>query len=113
MCVVLLNCVGLCCFPFRDHHYLRSPQCAPPPTEERGDPAWLVAGAEFLSNAVPEAAPAFVKQALAPGTQLGPWFYAPLLTSVVAAPALDFLLGESSINRCGARCGVVWYSVVW
>lgn len=31
--------------------------------------------------------------------QIGPWFYAPLLTSVVTPPFLSFLVGPSRPNR--------------
>ena len=36
---------------------------------------------------------------LAPGTQLGPWFYAPALTSFVTPTFFGFLVGPSTINR--------------
>jgi hypothetical protein len=35
---------------------------------------------------------------LIPGKQIGPWFYAPLLTSIVTPPFLAFLVGPSRIN---------------
>ena len=44
--------------------------------------------------------PAAVRPALAPGKQLGPWFYAPALTAVVAPFAFGFLVGAASLGVC-------------
>ena len=65
------------------------------PSRERGDPAWLVDGAQRLANALPFNASAW----LAPGTQLGPLPYAPLLTSLVSPYAFGFLVGPAKVNR--------------
>lgn len=66
------------------------------PCKENGDPDWLVSA----TNSVLEAIPTdwSVKQQLVPGKQLGPWFYAPLLTSAVTPPFLAFLLGPCQVN---------------
>ena len=43
--------------------------------------------------------PENIQSKLAPGTQLGPWFYAPALTSFVTPTFFGFLVGPSTINR--------------
>lgn len=65
------------------------------PSLERGDPTWLV----DLFAGVRARAPAPIADQLAPGTQLGPWFYAPALTSFVTPTFFGFLVGPSTINR--------------
>ena len=65
------------------------------PSRERGDPAWLVDGAQRLANALPFNASSW----LTPGTQLGPLPYAPLLTSLVSPYAFGFLVGPAKVNR--------------
>jgi hypothetical protein len=61
------------------------------PSRENGDPAWVAAGVEALYKAIPDV---FLwKARLQPGAQLGPWFYAPYLTSVVSPLFLTFLIG--------------------
>ena len=71
------------------------------PSEARGDPKWLASGAEYVVEQV-RALPVvgdsrWVQDNLVPGKQIGPWFYAPLLTSVVTPPFLSFLVGT---HRC-------------
>ena len=46
---------------------------------------------------------------LKPGSQVGPWFYAPFLTALITPPLLSFLLGPSRVNRRidGALGGIV------
>jgi len=61
------------------------------PSSARGDPEWLVSLFASLNAALPG-------QPLPPGKQLGPWFYAPALTSLVTPPALQFLVGPSRAN---------------
>ena len=67
------------------------------PSQARGDPEWLANGAKYVIdqiNNVPVIADtAWAKKNLVPGNQIGPWFYAPLLTSVVTPPFLTFLVG--------------------
>lgn len=59
------------------------------PSKERGDPEWLVSLFESINKSFPS---------LTPGKQLGPWFYAPALTSIVTPPFLQFLVGPSRAN---------------
>eukprot|EP00966_Prymnesium_polylepis_P331836 7387402-Prymnesium_polylepis.1 len=54
------------------------------PSTARGDPQWLEDAAQRLVRAIDRVLPVDAKEALAPGKQLGPAPYAPLLTSVVA-----------------------------
>mmetsp|Transcript_76796 Transcript_76796/g.220574 ORF Transcript_76796/g.220574 Transcript_76796/m.220574 type:complete len:223 (+) Transcript_76796:311-979(+) len=65
------------------------------PCRENGDPDWLVDGFAKLVSVLPEN----IQSKLAPGTQLGPWFYAPALTSFVTPTFFGFLVGPSTINR--------------
>lgn len=65
------------------------------PSTERGDPQWLADGAKWIVEQLPES----IQERVKPGTQLGPLPYAPLLTSVVTPPFLNFLVGPSRINR--------------
>ena len=68
------------------------------PSQERGDPEWLANGAKYVIdqiNNIPAIADTtWAKKNLVPGNQIGPWFYAPLLTSVVTPPFLTFLVGR-------------------
>ena len=67
------------------------------PAEERvgADPKWLADAFQWVrANLLPAG-----KQYLEPGRQLGPWFYAPALTAVVAPYAFGFLVGPASLNR--------------
>ena len=64
------------------------------PSVERGDPQWLVDSVQWAAEKLPTKA----RDALAPGSQIGPWFYAPTLTSVVAPYAFGFLVGPASLN---------------
>ena len=59
------------------------------PSKERGDPDWLVSLFDSINKSFPS---------LTPGKQLGPWFYAPALTSIVTPPFLQFLVGPSRPN---------------
>ena len=65
------------------------------PSLERGDPAWLVDGAQRLARALPFNLGA----KLTPGRQLGPLPYAPLLTALVSPYAFGFLVGPARVNR--------------
>jgi hypothetical protein len=69
------------------------------PSEARGDPKWLADGAAYVIEQVRTwpvvGNSSWVRDNLMPGTQIGPWFYAPLLTSVVTPPFLNFLVGTS------------------
>jgi hypothetical protein len=67
------------------------------PSLERGDPAWLVGGVQAVAAKLPRDAGG--AQRLPPGQQLGPWVYAPVLTSLVTPTAFGFLVGPSSVNR--------------
>lgn len=60
------------------------------PSAARGDPDWLVNLTENLLAALPSR----VAEALPPGKQLGPLFYAPLLTSMMTPRLMAFLLGN-------------------
>ena len=66
-------------------------------SEDRGDPKWLADGTISLLNAVKNISfigeNKWVQNNLVPGTQFGPLFYAPFLTSVVTPPFLNFLVG--------------------
>ena len=75
------------------------------PSAERGDPPWLVRGVQALRARLPEA----LASELKPGRQLGPWFYAPALTSFVTPTFFQFLVGPSTVNRRadGALGGLV------
>jgi hypothetical protein len=66
------------------------------PEDERigADPQWLADGFSWVRSKLPVG-----KQWLEPGRQLGPWFYAPTLTAVVAPYAFGFLVGPASLNR--------------
>jgi hypothetical protein len=65
------------------------------PCKENNDPDWLV----NLSNSFIDIFPESIKKDLKSGKQLGPWFYAPALTSFVTPPFMSFLLGPSRPNR--------------
>lgn len=66
------------------------------PSRQRGDPQWLEDAVQRAAALLPEGR---LKERLQqPGTQLGPWFYAPALTSVVTPPLLNFLVGPSRTN---------------
>ena len=69
------------------------------PSDERGDPEWLVQAAQSLRGALAGGPLKGLADKLEPGNQLGPWFYAPFLTSLVASLGSNFLLGPSSVNR--------------
>ena len=66
------------------------------PTDERigADPKWLSDAVQSIRHKLPAG-----KKYLTPGRQLGPWFYAPVLTSVVAPYVFGFLVGPASLNR--------------
>ena len=53
----------------------------------------------YLATGIRVKLPAAAQEYLEPGRQLGPWFYAPALTSVVAPFAFGFLVGPASLNR--------------
>lgn len=57
------------------------------------DPKWLADGVQWVRGKLPVG-----KEYLEPGRQLGPWFYAPTLTAVVAPYAFGFLVGPSRLN---------------
>lgn len=65
------------------------------PSRERGDPNWLVEASDTVINNLPK----FIQSKITPGKQLGPWFYAPFLTSFVTPTFLNFLVGPSKPNR--------------
>jgi len=67
------------------------------PDDERvgADPKWLADAVQSLRAKLPDRA----RPLLEPGRQLGPWFYAPALTAVVAPFAFGFLVGPASLNR--------------
>ena len=78
--------------PIHTHHtYTRTHSV------ERGDPQWLADGTLSLLNSIKNISffgdIKWVQDNLVPGTQLGPLFYAPLLTSIVTPPFLNFLVG--------------------
>jgi hypothetical protein len=58
------------------------------PSVERGDPKWLQDSVQAVATRLPGG----LSKGLAPGAQLGPAPYAPLLTSVVAPFAFGFLV---------------------
>ncbi|EOD38705.1 hypothetical protein EMIHUDRAFT_251699 [Emiliania huxleyi CCMP1516] len=64
------------------------------PGDSRADPKWLADGVQWVRARLP-----FGRSYLEPGRQLGPWFYAPALTAVVAPYAFGFLVGPASLNR--------------
>lgn len=66
------------------------------PSRQRGDPQWLEDAVQRVAELLPEGR--FRERLQQPGTQLGPWFYAPALTSVVTPPLLNFLVGPSRTN---------------
>lgn len=68
------------------------------PSKERGDPMWLVDGTQYAIDKISTQIPSF-KDTVVPGKQLGPLFYAPLLTSVVTPTFLSFLVGPSRPAR--------------
>jgi hypothetical protein len=70
----------------------------------RGDPQWLEDAAQQVARLTPW------EERLAPGQQLGPWFYAPWLTSVVTPTVFGFLGGPATLNR--RRDGAVGGMVV-
>ena len=57
------------------------------------NPKWLADAFQWLRARLP-----IGKEYLEPGRQLGPWFYAPTLTAVVAPYAFGFLVGPSRLN---------------
>jgi hypothetical protein len=65
------------------------------PNDKRvgANPKWLADGIQWVRNKLPVG-----KEYLEPGRQLGPWFYAPTLTAVVAPYAFGFLVGPSRLN---------------
>jgi hypothetical protein len=67
------------------------------PEDDRvgADPKWLADGFQWVRAKLPEPA----REYLEPGRQLGPWFYAPALTSVVSPYAFGFLVGPATLNR--------------
>jgi len=67
------------------------------PSLERGDPRWLVDGTQKAVEAL-DKLPWDAKGALAPGKQLGPLPYAPLLTALVSPYAFGFLVGPAKVN---------------
>lgn len=68
------------------------------------DPKWLADAFQWVRDKLPAG-----KEYLEPGRQLGPWFYAPTLTSWVAPFAFGFLVGPAKVNRRsdGERGGLV------
>ena len=66
----------------------------PDDTRVGADPKWLADAFQWVRAKLPAG-----KEYLEPGRQLGPWFYAPALTSVVAPYAFGFLVGPASLNR--------------
>eukprot|EP01039_Chlorochromonas_danica_P008969 gene8969-9900_t len=66
------------------------------PSEERGDPRWLVSGSQRLVGLLPVED---WKEKVRPGQQVGPWFYAPFLTSAITPLFMNFLLGPAHVNR--------------
>ena len=75
------------------------------PSAANGDPEWL----EDAFQSVAKVLPQDIQRKLSPGKQLGPWFYAPYLTSFVTPLFLSFLVGPSRTNRRvdGALGGIV------
>lgn len=75
------------------------------PATENNDPEWLVKASRWVVQQLPE----YMQEEFPEGKQLGPWFYAPWLTSVVTPTFLNFLVGPSRINRRkdGALGGIV------
>ena len=67
------------------------------PSVERGDSAWLVDFVQSVAAKLPKNAKG--ESPLQPGQQLGPWFYAPALTSFVTPTFFGFLVGPSTVNR--------------
>ena len=67
------------------------------PTDARvgADPKWLADAFAAVREKLPEP----LAKHLAPGNQLGPWFYAPALTAVVSPYAFGFLVGPATLNR--------------
>jgi len=66
------------------------------------DPKWLADAFSWVRGKLPAA----LQPALAPGKQLGPWFYAPVLTAVVSPFAFGFLVGPATLNlRSDGRFG--------
>jgi len=65
------------------------------PADDRvgADPRWLADAVQWARSKLPVG-----KELLEPGRQLGPWFYAPTLTAVVAPFAFGFLVGPSRLN---------------
>jgi hypothetical protein len=64
------------------------------PSKDNKDPEWLVSTFDSIRSSMPEG----IQKRIQPGTQLGPLFYAPFLTSVVTPPFLSFLVGPSHVN---------------
>ena len=67
------------------------------PSTERGEPKWLADGTIYILDQIKNISiigeNKWVQENLVPGSQLGPLFYAPFLTSVVTPPFLNFLVG--------------------
>jgi len=77
------------------------PSYNPDDTRVGADPKWLADAFGWVRAKLPAG-----KEYLEPGRQLGPWFYAPALTSVVAPYAFGFLVGPASLNlRSDGRLG--------
>lgn len=67
------------------------------PSEQRGDPKWLVDGCQQIVSKIPDNWP--IKTELYPGKQFGPWFYAEYLTSAFTPFFMKFLVGPTRTNR--------------
>ena len=75
------------------------------PSTANGDPQWLEEAFQSVFKVLPQD----IRGRVSPGKQLGPWFYAPYLTSFVTPLFLSFLVGPSRMNRRvdGAVGGIV------
>lgn len=67
------------------------------PSEQRGDPKWLVDGCQQIVSKIPDSWP--IKAELYLGKQFGPWFYADFLTSAFTPFFMKFLVGPMRTNR--------------
>ena len=70
------------------------PKHDPSDTRIGADPKWLADAFAAVRERLPDA----LGKHLAPGNQLGPWFYAPTLTAVVSPFAFGFLVGPARLN---------------